>query len=165
MDQPEDSPVISGSGLTTVFLDSGSILRRDADGYAFGTSLELGSGGGGISVAEGFTLVWDSPITGDGDFTKEGDGTLSFPATAAVSYSGTTSVKAGILDVLYIPYDCHLQRQQRSAFAVILIPNQFGTRPETVTVPEAVTEPDPGTILVTEPVPNTNQLFPPTIKP
>ena len=64
-----------------------------------GANLELGSGGGGISVADGFTLVWDSPITGDGDFTKEGNGTLDFPVTAAISYTGDTTVKAGKLDV------------------------------------------------------------------
>ena len=161
MDQPEDSPVISGSGLTTVFLDSGSILRRDADGYAFGTSLELGSGGGGISVAEGFTLVWDSPITGDGDFTKEGDGTLSFPATAAVSYSGTTSVKAGILDVLSTsPTTATCSGSGNSSLCGDLDPEPIPeTRPETVTVPETVTEPDPGTILVTEPVPDTEPVI------
>jgi len=100
MDQPEGSLVISGPPLPTIFLDNGSIMHLDADGTASGGILELGSGGGGISVADGLTLVWDAPIIGDGDFTKEGGGTLSFPATAAISYSGATSVKAGKLDVL-----------------------------------------------------------------
>ena len=99
MDQPEDSIVMSGPDLSTLFLDNGSILRRDANETVSDASLELGAGGGGISVADGFTLVWDSPITGDGDFTKEGNGTLDFPVTAAISYTGATTVKAGKLDV------------------------------------------------------------------
>ena len=100
MDQPDDSLVMSGSELSTVFLDNGSILRRDFNETVTGANLELGAGGGGISVADGFTLVWDSPITGNGDFNKEGGGTVRFPATAAISYTGETLVKAGDLDVL-----------------------------------------------------------------
>ena len=100
MDQSADSVVMEGPELSKLFLDNGSLLRRDANETVFDASLELGPGGGGISVAEGFTLVWDSPINGDGDFSKEGDGTLNFPPKADISYSGATLVKAGNLDVL-----------------------------------------------------------------
>ncbi|EAU75148.1 CHAT domain-containing protein [Synechococcus sp. RS9916] len=100
MDQPPESPVVTGPVISAFFLDNGSLLRRDGNETVTGTSMELGSGGGGISVGDGFTLVWDSPISGDGDFTKQGEGTLRFPATAAISYSGATLVKAGNLDVL-----------------------------------------------------------------
>ena len=100
MDQSEDSVVMEGPGASQLFLDNGSILRRDANETVFDASLELGAGGGGISVADGFTLTWDSTITGGGDFTKEGEGTLKFPATATISYTGATRVKAGNLDVL-----------------------------------------------------------------
>lgn len=100
MDQPPESPVVTGPMISAFFLDNGSLLRRDGNETVSGTSLELGAGGGGISVGDGFTLVWDSPISGDGDFSKEGEGTLRFPATAAISYTGATLVKAGNLDVL-----------------------------------------------------------------
>ena len=100
MDQPPDSPVVTGPVISAFYLDNGSLLRRDGNETVTGTSLELGAGGGGISVGDGFTLVWDSPISGDGDFTKQGEGTLRFPATAAISYTGATLVKAGNLDVL-----------------------------------------------------------------
>ncbi len=85
--------------LTTFFLDSGALLRRDVSETVAGASIELGTGGGGISVADGFTLVWDSAISGSGNFIKEGQGSLRFPATANISYSGETLVKAGNLDV------------------------------------------------------------------
>ena len=147
MDQPQDSPVISGPELVTLFLDNGSILRRDADETVFGASLELGAGGGGISVADGFTLVWDSPITGEGDFTKEGEGTLSFPATAAISYSGATSVKAGTLDVLSTsPTSATCSGSGTSSLCGDLDPDQVPEpEPETETVPEPEPEPQPET--------------------
>ncbi len=94
-----DQPVSFEIELTTFFLDSGALLRRDVSETVAGASIELGTGGGGISVADGFTLVWDSAISGSGDFIKEGDGILRFPATANISYTGETLVKAGNLDV------------------------------------------------------------------
>ena len=100
MDQPPESPVVTGPVISAFFLDNGSLLRRDGNETVQDTSLELGAGGGGISVGDGFTLVWDSPISGSGDFSKEGEGTLRFPATADITYTGSTLVKAGNLDVL-----------------------------------------------------------------
>ena len=100
MDQSADSSVMSGLAVSSLFLDNGSLMRRDGNETVSDANLELGSGGGGVSVGDGFTLVWDSPITGEGDFTKEGEGILRFPATAAISYTGATLVKAGNLDVL-----------------------------------------------------------------
>ena len=94
-----DQPVAVEIEATKFLLDNGSLLRRDASETVEGTSIELGSGGGGISVADGFTLVWNSPISGSGDFSKEGQGSLRFPATADISYTGKTLVKAGNLDV------------------------------------------------------------------
>ncbi|WP_115016038.1 CHAT domain-containing protein [Synechococcus sp. UW140] len=100
MDQESESEVIEGSGNSSIFLDNGSILRRDADETIQSATLELGSGGGGISVGDDYTLIWDAEITGSGDFSKEGEGTLRFPATAEIDYEGDTLVKAGRLDVL-----------------------------------------------------------------
>ena len=99
MDQPSASGVIEGPDNASIFLDNGSIMRRDANETVQSASLKLGSGGGGMSVGDGFTLIWDAAITGSGDFTKEGDGTLRFPVTADISYTGDTLVKAGSLDV------------------------------------------------------------------
>ena len=94
-----DQPVYGDIEVTTLFLDNGALLRRDVSETVVGANLELGSGGGGISVADGFTLVWDSAISGSGDFIKEGDGILRFPSTANISYTGETLVKAGKLNV------------------------------------------------------------------
>jgi autotransporter-associated beta strand protein len=99
MDQLSNSPVVSGPLLSTIFLDNGSVLRRDADETVTGASLELGSGGGAIDVGSGFSLIWDSAISGSGSFTKQGGGSLRFPASADISYTGETFVKAGRLDV------------------------------------------------------------------
>ncbi len=100
MDQPSESDTIEGSGNSSIFLDNGSLLRRDANETVRSATLKLGSGGGGLSVGDGFTLIWDAAITGSGNFSKEGAGTLRFPATAEISYTGETLVKAGTLDVL-----------------------------------------------------------------
>ena len=96
MDQADEVDI----EVNTFFLDSGSLFRRDASETVNGASLKIGSEGGGISVADGFTLVWDSQIIGDGDFIKDGGGILRFPASADISYTGETLVKAGNLDVL-----------------------------------------------------------------
>ena len=98
MDQPGGLPV-SLPSTTSISLDNGSILRRDSSETVTGASLSLGAGGGGISVGNGFTLVWNSPITGAGTFTKAGDGTLRFPSTAAINYTGATNVIGGSLEV------------------------------------------------------------------
>ncbi|QNI56701.1 putative conserved secreted CHAT domain-containing protein [Synechococcus sp. BIOS-E4-1] len=99
MDQPAGAPAVIPPG-SSLFLDNGAFLRRDKTETVTGTSLELGAGGGGISVGTSSTLVWDAPISGTGTFTKAGDGTLRFPASAAISYTGATLVKGGSLDVL-----------------------------------------------------------------
>ncbi len=99
MDQPAGTAVVTPSG-GALFLDNGSTLRRDSTETVTGTSLELGAGGGELSVGSGFTLTWDSPISGSGAFTKSGPGTLKFPASAAISYTGATLVKDGSLEVI-----------------------------------------------------------------
>ena len=97
MDQPSESEVLSSG--SSIFLSNGSILRRDSSETVDDTSLELGEGGGGISVGDGFSLVWDAPITGSGDFTKFGEGKLTFPASAPINYTGSTFVRGGMLEV------------------------------------------------------------------
>ena len=148
MDQSGDSPVIAGPELSTLHVDNGSIVRRDFNETISGASLELGAGGGGISVADGFTLTWDSPITGGGDFTKEGEGTLRFPATAPISYTGSTWVKAGNLDVLSrSPTSASCSGSGTSNLCSEPIPN-----PEPEPAPEPVPDPDPAP--VTDPGPD-----------
>ncbi|EAQ70461.1 putative conserved secreted CHAT domain-containing protein [Synechococcus sp. RS9909] len=101
LDQPVGSVVIDGGNPITIALSGGSLLRRDASETVTGVALELGSGGGGISVNDAAaTLIWDAPISGRGDFIKQGDGTLRFASSAAIIYSGQTLVEAGVLDVL-----------------------------------------------------------------
>ena len=97
MDQPAGDEVLpTGSSF---FLSNSSILRRDSSETVDGTSLELGQGGGGISVGDGFSLIWDAPITGIGSFTKSGEGKLTFPASANITYTGSTLVSSGRLDI------------------------------------------------------------------
>ena len=95
MDQPSGSEVLPD--ISSIFLDNASFLRRDSSETVTNTSLKLGSGGGGISVGSGFDLVWDAAVTGSGSFTKAGGGTLTFPATASISYTGSTFVSDGSL--------------------------------------------------------------------
>jgi autotransporter-associated beta strand protein len=98
MDQPGGLSVALPS-TTSISLNNGSVLRRDSSETVTGINLSLGAGGGGISVGNGFTLDWNSAIAGAGTFTKAGDGTLRFASTANISYSGSTFVNGGRLDV------------------------------------------------------------------
>ena len=91
------SSVLSATNL--IYLDNSSILRRDRTETVSGVSLQLGPNGGGIEVGNGFELDWDSTISGAGAFTKAGDGTLRFPSTANITYTGTTSVTGSRLEV------------------------------------------------------------------
>ncbi|WP_115120140.1 CHAT domain-containing protein [Synechococcus sp. UW105] len=100
MDQAAGADTIEGPDKSSIFLDNGALLRRDANETVKSATLKLGSGGGGISVGDGFTLIWDAEIKGSGNFSKEGAGTLRFPVTSEISYTGETLVKAGTLDVL-----------------------------------------------------------------
>ena len=43
MDQSGNSPVLSGSALSSIFLDNGSLFRRDFNETVSGVSLELGA--------------------------------------------------------------------------------------------------------------------------
>jgi len=95
MDQRAGASVLpSGS---SIFLDNGSVLRRDRTETVTGTNLQLGAGGGGISVGRGYFLTWDSAVTGSGSFTKSGSGDLKFPSTANINYTGDTIIAAGNL--------------------------------------------------------------------
>ena len=82
----------------SIFLDGGSTLIRDSDETASGTTIELGSvGGGGISVGGGYFLKWEGEIKGPGSFTKSGDGTLEFLPDSLIRYLGSTNVAGGVL--------------------------------------------------------------------
>ena len=70
---------VSGTGTLTldggtlVALASGSLIAADA-------KLVLGANGGAIDTQE-FNVTLDCVVSGDGDFTKRGSGTLAFTAT------------------------------------------------------------------------------------
>lgn len=104
LDQPVGDDALDGANQITIALSGGSLVRRDASETVTDVSnisLELGSGGGGISINDAAaTTIWGAPISGTGDFIKQGDGTLRFASSAAISYSGQTLVEAGVLDVL-----------------------------------------------------------------
>ena len=98
MNQGAGVPVSSSLTATnSILLDNGSILRRDNTETVSNATLQLGSGGGGISVGSGFDLVWNATINGSGSFTKAGGGTLTFPSTASIGYTGSTIISGGSL--------------------------------------------------------------------
>ena len=98
MNQGAGVPVSSSLTATNSILhDNGSILRRDSTETVSNATLQLGSGGGGISVGSGFDLVWNATINGSGSFTKAGGGTLTFPSTASIGYTGSTIISGGSL--------------------------------------------------------------------
>ena len=100
LNQIDGAPVSSVlSSTNSIYLDNSSILRRDRTETVNGVSLQLGPKGGGIEVGNGFTLDWDSTISGTGAFTKAGEGTLRFPSTANITYTGKTKVTGGRLEV------------------------------------------------------------------
>jgi autotransporter-associated beta strand protein len=83
-----------GSG--PVFAGPGTTLQLDGDGLAFGNALTLT---GGVATLRSLAGVntWSGPIGGAGGLSKSGAGTLVLPF--ANSYSGATTVGAGVLDV------------------------------------------------------------------
>jgi len=100
LDQPAGSDVFVGADDFVIGLD-GATLRRDVSENITGAVLQLGSDGGTISVQGSSAIVtWDGAISGAGNFSKEGDGTLRFAPSADITYTGATLVKAGTLDVL-----------------------------------------------------------------
>jgi autotransporter-associated beta strand protein len=111
------SPGALGSGPVLALM--GTALQLDGNGLTYGNTLTLGSTGGGatlknlagsnnwsgpitdavtstINVSAG-TLTINGGIGGSGGLTKNGAGMLLLPG--ADSYTGVTTVSAGVLDV------------------------------------------------------------------
>ena len=87
----------SSAGATTNILVNGGTL------YAAGTMdlssipISLGANNGAIGVSGGQTLSYGGIITGPGNLTKNGGGTLVLNNTN--TYTGTTTVSAGTLQI------------------------------------------------------------------
>ena len=79
------SGTITLDGGTLVALASGSLIAADA-------SLVLGANGGAIDT-QGFDVTLDCVVSGDGDFTKRGSGTLTF--TAEPVFGGLITLATG----------------------------------------------------------------------
>jgi autotransporter-associated beta strand protein len=91
----------SGNALT---LDAGSgsfvIFASAANCQFAGTCpLVLGDTNGVIAVASGATFTINSRVNGPGGFTKQSPGTLRLQTTLANTYTGTTTVEDGSLDL------------------------------------------------------------------
>ncbi|WP_164682567.1 autotransporter-associated beta strand repeat-containing protein [Cyclonatronum proteinivorum] len=88
-----------GAASGTVTLNGG-ILRADADGLSFANPITLISTDGSIEVSNDgspFTLTHSAGMSGNGDLTKTGPGTLTLGGAA--TFTGATNVQAGILNV------------------------------------------------------------------
>jgi autotransporter-associated beta strand protein/T5SS/PEP-CTERM-associated repeat protein len=82
-----------GADTGTVAFNGGT-LATTAD-FTAARATTLGAAGGSFDTATGTTLTWNGAITGSGDLTKLGLGTLLLGGTN--DYSGTTYVSAGTL--------------------------------------------------------------------
>jgi autotransporter-associated beta strand protein len=110
------NPAALGSGPVLALI--GTTLQLDGSGLTFGNALTLGSTGGATLGNLAGSNTWSGPITdavtstinvsagtltinggigGAGGVTKSGMGTLLLPG--ANSYTGITTVSAGVLDV------------------------------------------------------------------
>jgi len=87
----------------TLILD-GATLRSSVS-HSFGSGgdgeIFLGMNGGTWQVDSGLTVTFGAAITGNGNFTKSGAGTLIL--NGANNYTGTTTVKGGTLTVNQTP--------------------------------------------------------------
>ena len=82
---------VSGSGTLT--LDGGTLAALASGSLiASGSRLVLGSNGG-IVDTQAFNVTVDGVVSGEGDFTKRGSGSLEF--TAAPDFSGVITVANG----------------------------------------------------------------------
>jgi fibronectin-binding autotransporter adhesin len=82
-----------GASTGGLGLDGGTLLL--ADGFTSGRAVTLGANGGTVDTA-GFTAALSGAITGDGDFTKDGTGTLTLNDDLS-GYTGNTAVADGTL--------------------------------------------------------------------
>lgn len=95
---------IDNTGASSVTLTTASNLLAADFTFAGTTNLNLGSGGftlGGnrnITVASN-TLTVAGLVYGSGGFTKLGDGTLAFTVAGASSYTGNTTLSAGLTTI------------------------------------------------------------------
>jgi T5SS/PEP-CTERM-associated repeat protein/autotransporter-associated beta strand protein len=101
------SGVLATSGLNTTGTGAlsfnGGTLTATANSSAFVANFTtgqvvLGSNGGTINDG-GFDVTINSPISGNGNFTKTGTGTVTLNAAAASNYTGQTNVNQGTLNL------------------------------------------------------------------
>ena len=85
--------LVSVSGTGTLTLDGGTLTALSSGSLiASGAKLVLGSNGGVIDT-QGYAVTLDCVVSGDGDFTKRGSGTLTF--TAAPVFGGLITIADG----------------------------------------------------------------------
>ncbi len=107
-----------GPGAAAINLNGGT-LRAPSTGtdliHGFtGTQVTLGAGTSTQIDTQTFSTTISSPLTGTGGFTKVGTGTLSLGGSS--SYSGVTTVKAGILKVGVVTYYNNIQDTHVAAY-------------------------------------------------
>ncbi len=85
--------LVSVSGTGTLTLDGGTLTALSSGSLiASGAKLVLGSNGGVIDT-QGYAVTIDGVVSGDGDFTKRGSGTLAF--TEEPVFSGLITLATG----------------------------------------------------------------------
>ena len=84
-----------GAAAGTLSLGGGTLLLTDSFDNSRGVT--LGTGGGTIQTTTGKSNGFSGVIAGAGKLTKDGDGTLIL--TGAKTYSGTTAVSKGTLQI------------------------------------------------------------------
>lgn len=90
-------PLGASSGeATNLVLSGGGVLEYTGTGISAARGIELGTGGGGLTVTDAAaTLVRTGVIVGPGSLTKRGPGILDL--NAANTYAGGTIVKEGFV--------------------------------------------------------------------
>ncbi len=92
--------ISKGAGAGTVTLNGGTVQNTGAQADFFSglTTIYLDGSGGTIDT-QSFDVTTEAGFEGDGGLIKKGAGTFAFGMTSASTYTGTTTVEAGMLQV------------------------------------------------------------------
>ncbi|MFN0066841.1 MAG: hypothetical protein ACKVYV_04305 [Limisphaerales bacterium] len=87
----------TGTNSNRLRLDGGTVQFTGAGALALQGGWSIGAGGGSVDVGAGRSIQVTGPVSGNGTFTKIGEGALGFSSTGGSSFSGNVRFLAGVL--------------------------------------------------------------------